>query len=366
MDPSPVDKLHLLLRLGRYAEAGRAAREVIAEDPESGSGYYFLAQALLCLDRYPEALDVSDRVLALAPNEWFAHTQRSALLQAVGRLTEAVGAAETAMRLDHTEPAVHLRLASALSAAGRGGEGDAVISAARHQFPDNPDVVFQVGLVALGREDMDAVAEAAQRGLALDPTNPGFHLLAGLVAGHRALHQVPEGPMRQGRFREAERLLAEAVRMNPTNPAFRKLRKNNARDSRDDFIARLMTGWLFGMVLGVVVLPLVLREAALPCWCWVVLPLAVWLLGVITHARCPEFSLVMPLGRLDVVAVPLLPEERRKGLALCFVFLAATAAALFLPTMLMPAGVRAPDTQPTRRDGGPRPPVPAKGKPHAR
>ena len=116
MDPNPVDKLYLLLQLGRYAELERTAREFIAGDPESSSGYYFLAQALLCLDRYLEALDVSDRVLALAPNQWYAHTQRSALLQITGQWPQAVEAAETAMRLDHTEPWVHLRLATAASA----------------------------------------------------------------------------------------------------------------------------------------------------------------------------------------------------------------------------------------------------------
>ena len=45
MDPNSVDKLKLLLQLGRYADAECAAREVIAEDPESSSGYYYLAQA---------------------------------------------------------------------------------------------------------------------------------------------------------------------------------------------------------------------------------------------------------------------------------------------------------------------------------
>jgi tetratricopeptide (TPR) repeat protein len=335
MDPNSDDKLYILLQLGRFADAEGMAREVIAKDPESSSGYYYLAQALLLLDRFQEALEVSDRVLALAPDHWYAHTQRSALLQNVERPVEAVEAAETAMRLDQTEPMVHLRLAAALSIVGRIEASEAVISSARHLFPDNPDIVYQTGLVALGKEDMDAVAEAAKQGLALAPTKPGFHLLAGLAAGHQAENQMPDGPMKQGRFREADLLLADAVRMDPTNATFRRLRKCNARDSRTHFMVKLMTGWLFGMVIGVVFLPQALAGVVTPCWCWLVLPVVIWLWGLVTHGLCPDFSLVIPLGWFDVVSVPLPPEERRKGYVNWLIFLTVTAAALFIPMLLM-------------------------------
>lgn len=362
MDPNPVDKLYLLLQLGRFSEAERAAREEIAEDPESSSGYYYLAQALLCLNRFQEALDVSDRVLALAPNHCFAHIQRSALLQNLGRLAEAVEVAETAMRLDPAEPIVHLHLAVALSTAGRREESAAVISKAHHQFPDHPGILYQVGILALGQKDMAKVVEVAKQGLALDPTSPEFHMLAGVATGQQAQKDVPEGPERQNRYRVAEQQLEDAVRMDPTNTAFRSLRKINARDSRDGIMVTLMTGWLFGMVLGVIVLPIVLRGSAVPCWCWLVLPPVVWLLGLLSHARCPEFSLILPLERFNAVTVPLLPEERRKGYVMWFIFLTVTAAALFLPMLLMPVDHHAPDTQPTLRDNGFRLPLPAKGK----
>lgn len=221
----PADKLYLLLQLGRYADVERASREVIAEDPESFSGYYYLAQALLNLDRFPEALDVSNRVLALAPNHECAHTQRSAILQFTGQPAQAVEAAETAMRLDHTEPRVHLRLASALSAAGRNEASETVISGAHLQFPDHTDILYQAAILALRREDMAAVDELAKRGLALDPTNPGFHVLTGVVNGRQAENNTLKGPERQSRYRVAEQRLAEAVRMYPTNAAFRTIRK---------------------------------------------------------------------------------------------------------------------------------------------
>jgi tetratricopeptide (TPR) repeat protein len=362
MDPNPADKIRLLLQLGRHAEAERAAREFIAAEPESAWGYYFLAQALLGLERFREALGASDRVLALAPSEWFAHTQRSAILQGVGRSAEAVEAAQAAMRLDHTEVTVHVRLASALAAADRDGEWGAVVSGARRQFPGDADVLYQAGLVALSREDVAGVAEVAERGLALDPANPGFHMLAGLADGHRAEHEAPEGPERQARYRAAEQRLAEAVRLNPTNAVLRRLRKNNARGSRETLMVKLLTGWMFGMALAALVLPAVLRAGAFPCWYFLALPLAVGLLGGACGAVCPEFSLVLPLGWLDVVSVPLLPEERRRGLAAWCVFLGATAAALLLPMLLVPAEHLTPDTRPTRRDDGFRLPPPGKGK----
>jgi tetratricopeptide (TPR) repeat protein len=362
MDPNSADKLHLLLQLGRYAEAERAAREVLAGDPESSSGYYYLAQALLCLDRYPEAFDASDRVLALVLNRWYAHTQRSALLQITGRMAEAVEAAETAMRLDHTEPGVHLRLASALSGAGREAESTEVISGARRQFPADPDILYYAGLLALDRKDMAAVVEVAKRGAALDPTKPGFHMLAGVATGHQAQNDLPEGPERQYRHRVAERRLAEAVRMDPTNAEFRRLRKDNARGSRDEVMVKVLAGWMFGMAAGAFFLPVFLGLSTFPCWFFLVLPLAVGFLGGLCSALVPEFSLVLPLRWFNVVTVPLLPEERRKGWAAWFVFLAVTVAALVLPMLLMPTAPHAPAAHPTRRDSGFRLPSPTKGK----
>lgn len=126
-------------------------------------------------------------------------------------------------------------------------------------------------------------------------------------------------------------------------------------------MVKLMTGWLFGMVFGIVV-P---WGFAVPCWCWLVLPPVVGLLGLLCHAHFPEFSLVMPLRWFDVVAVPLLPEERRKGLAVWFVFLVVTAAVLFFP-MLLPTNVQTPDTQPARWDNRLRLSFPTTGKKHER
>ena len=141
--------------------------------------------------------------------------------------------------------------------------------------------MYHAGLLALSREDMAAVIEVAKRGLALDPTNPGFHALAGVGTGHQAQNDVPEGPERQRRHRAAEQRLAEAVRMDPTNAEFRRLRKNNARDSRDEFMVKLMTVWMFGLALAIFFLPIVLNVRSFPCWSFLVLPVAVgFLVGV--------------------------------------------------------------------------------------
>lgn len=339
MDPNAVDKLRLLLQLRRFTEVERAAREVIAENPQSSSGYYYLAKALGVLGRFQEALEVSDRLLALAPDQWFAHSLRSTLLQFVGRSAEAVESAKTAMRLDHNEPSVHTLLAYVLSAAGRDKESAAVISEARRQFPADPDILYMAGALALDRKDMAAVDEVAKRGLALDPTNPGFHMLTGVATGHQAQNDVPEGQERQNRFRVAEQRLAEAVRMDPTNAEFRRQRKKNASDSRDEIMVKLITTWMFGMAICAAVLPIILHVEAFPCWFFLLLPLAAGVSAGVLNAVFPEFSLILPLKRFDVVTIPLLPEERRKGLAGWFVFLVATVSILFIPILALAAPV---------------------------
>lgn len=354
MGPNSAEKLHLLIRLGRYAEAERAAPKVIADDPEEHAGYYYLAQALLCLDRYPEALEVSDRVLALAPNRWYAHAQRSALLSVTGQVAQAVEVAEAALRLGPTEPGARVRLAAALVLADRPAEATTVIAEARRLFPTDPDVLYHAGLVALVRKDMATVVEVAERGLALDPNYPGFHSLAGQGTAHQAQYEVPEGPERQQRYRVAERRLAEAVRMVPTNAEFREERKRNARDSRDGVLVKLLAGLIFGIAAALFALPIIFHVRGYPCWFFLALPVAIGFLGGLCHG-IPEFSLILPLRRFDVVTVPLLPEERRLGRIVWCVFLSAVAATLFLPRLLMPLERSGSEVQKAPDDRGPRP-----------
>jgi tetratricopeptide (TPR) repeat protein len=336
MAPASYEKVVLLLRVGRLAEAEAAARELIAADPDSPLGYSALGHVFEGGGRFPEALQASDAALSKNPNLAVLHIQRSRVMEYLARVPEAISAAEEAVRLDPDDPRARVRLASALFQADRVGEMKAVVADARERFPHDLDVVYQVGLVALCEEDARATAAAARQGQALDPADPRFHLLAGVAAAQQAREECSEGAERQRRYQQAERLLAEAVRLEPTNHVYRQIRKRNASDSRDDVMASLLAWWLVAAGAAGFFLPYLLMRVFVPWWGWIPETLGVWFLGIFFHARCPEFNLAAPMWwRRDVVDIPLMPEEERKGDVRWYVFLALTAAVLFLPMLLV-------------------------------
>jgi tetratricopeptide (TPR) repeat protein len=328
------ERVELLLRLDRPTEAEAAARELIGENPDWFAGYFYLAAALAALDRPTEALAASDAVLARSPGFSPAHAQRSRLLLALDRVAEAEVAARTAVRLDPADPNGYVRLADALITADRWSEAKAVITDARGQFPDHADVLHQAGVLAVFEGHTEHLAAVARAGLALDAADARFHLFAGLAKAQQA-RQVPEGSERQQRYQDAERLLAEAVRLWPTQAVYRTLRKRNAADSRDDAMATLMAWWLLAVFVGGLFMPIVLGRPRAPWWVWVPATAGLGVAAVLSDVLVPEFSLVAPLWRKDVVTIPLMPEERRKGRVLWALFLALTVAVLFLPTLLL-------------------------------
>ncbi len=334
MDPNADERVLLLLRLGRPADAEAAARDLIARAPNSFTGYYYLACALAGRDRVAEALDASAAALARAPDSAVVHGHRSALLLTVDRVAEATEAAENALRLDPADPDNHRYLVNAHIFAGRSAAARAILADARRQFPADLGLLHQAALLAWIEKRTDELAALARDGLARAPDDARFHTLAGVAASLQARERFPDGPKRQRQFQEAERILAEAVRREPTDAVCRTMRKQNAADSRGIAIGVCLMLWLVWALLLGLIGPLAARVPHAAWWVWVPATFAVWFVGVVMYARYPEFSLVVPLFQSDVVTIPLLPEERRLGRRLWATFGLLTVALLVLPSLL--------------------------------
>lgn len=331
MESPPTEKIRLLFQLRRYPEAEAAARELIGHHPESSEGYFYLAHVLLCLGRVKEAAEASQVVLAKMPHASSTHSLHSKVLLEVGHTFEAISAGYEAVRLDPTDPDAYMALADALLQADRLAECRAVITSARSQFPNHATVLYQAGLLALASDRLEELAGVVRAGQALDPTDPRFHLLGGLAATKEAEKQYIKGPERRQLYQQAERLLGEAVRLWPTHVIYRALRKHNASESRQEAMTRFVTVWAWGMLFGGYLLPRVIIGRVLPLWYWGPPTVLVWFVGIFLVVRCPEFNLVLPSRRKNAVTIPLMPEERRKGIRMWVVFIALTVTTLFLP-----------------------------------
>ncbi|KUL29752.1 hypothetical protein ADL15_26985 [Actinoplanes awajinensis subsp. mycoplanecinus] len=101
-----------LADLERYAEAARAARDVIALDPRRSLGYELLADVLNASGENPaEALAAARTAVRFAPDWPTAHAALGTALAATDRRREAREAFRTALRLDPEHAPAHHGLA---------------------------------------------------------------------------------------------------------------------------------------------------------------------------------------------------------------------------------------------------------------
>ena len=190
--------------LGRYADAERAYREALAQEPNDAFALQHLASCLLHLpQRQVEALTTIDRAIAIEPNEAGHHVLRSFILTGAGEPKHGLAAAQTALGLDphHTwaftaEAQAHLLTeqwplaeASALQALAL----DAENSTAANQLAQALRLQNKLGENAAHLAGM----------LARDPENPFTHSNAGWAA------------LQRGERREAETHFREALRLDP-------------------------------------------------------------------------------------------------------------------------------------------------------
>lgn len=95
-----AEPAELAFEEGRWADAIREYREILAEYPEDRLSWLRIAQAERALGRYESALASLDRALANQAPEAMVHVERARSLLGLGRRDEALGELEIA---DHLE-----------------------------------------------------------------------------------------------------------------------------------------------------------------------------------------------------------------------------------------------------------------------
>lgn len=212
-----LERASALCDLGRWDDAARRLRTILATDPHNEYGLCLLAQAqYMQADTqaaYDEALRTSLTAISVNPeNEWSHRLASVALLQ-LGREQEAYAMGREAVRLAPNVAACHTNLAEMLawSQADR-DEARAAADRAVVLAPNDPAshiaVGVVVGAVPAGRRK---AAAAYHRALALDPENS------------RAHHQLAQSRLVSGRdgntgaLAQAAGGFADALRTNPSS-----------------------------------------------------------------------------------------------------------------------------------------------------
>ncbi|MFI6884344.1 tetratricopeptide repeat protein [Streptosporangium canum] len=212
--PNPdavAERGRTLLRMGRVEAAERELRGALAVDPLHVVSHSLLALTLVTRGAVDEAIAEAGEAVRLAPEHWFPHYMAGQVLYYADRPEEALRAARAALAIDLDQAQIWELLAR----------------------------------VHGGREEWPLMAEAARRGLALDPHDSklvsflavalgelGDREQALAVAGD-AVRLDPEAPLAHlvygrvllafGSARDAARAFREVLRLDPGMDQAREL-----------------------------------------------------------------------------------------------------------------------------------------------
>ncbi len=155
---------------GRYEEAARLARAIVAARPDLAEGYEHLALALSRLERNGEAIQVLQGAVARGVAPPSLRHQLGLALSEAGRAKEAVAVLEP---LAGSGDAAALdALGIALSDAGRHADAAAVLARAAEGDPGNPKTYETLGVVELRRDRVAEARRDLEKALALNDKLP--------------------------------------------------------------------------------------------------------------------------------------------------------------------------------------------------
>jgi Tfp pilus assembly protein PilF/2-polyprenyl-3-methyl-5-hydroxy-6-metoxy-1,4-benzoquinol methylase len=142
---------------GRFADAERIYRQVLAVMPDSGAALNNLGDALCVLGRADEAEACFRQALMLSPGDAEAHNNLGALLFEMGR-ADAETSFRTALTLNPDHVQAHANLGAVLHSQQRLAEAEASY---RRALALNPDMVFAAVNLAAALWEQSKLAEAA-------------------------------------------------------------------------------------------------------------------------------------------------------------------------------------------------------------
>ena len=182
-------KLHQVIDFysrGKYEEAARLGREVIAGRPDLAEAYEQTALSLRQLERHAEAIAVLRSGMGKVVADELLRRQLGLALAETGQAKEAV---EVLQPFAETgDPATLAALGSALSDAGRPAEGEQVLRRLLAQDDSDPKAHENLGIVLLRMSRAAEARDELKRALALNDRLPIAWNTLGV-----ALYQL-EGP----------------------------------------------------------------------------------------------------------------------------------------------------------------------------
>ncbi|MBX9627363.1 MAG: hypothetical protein K2X82_26405 [Gemmataceae bacterium] len=308
------ERLNLLLSLRRYADAERFAREAIGWDPEWGAGYTHLARALNVLGRCSEAEAAARVGVTKAPADGWPLAILAWVRGAAGDVEGGLAAIRESLRLDPSSAWAYVVLADLLERKGQHLDALRATEDGLRRDPTDEVLLNRKAWVEyqLGRSEAALGTTAA--GLRFHPNSAMLTNLVGVVALFRA-RETWWPPARVRWHRDAHRAFAEAIRLDPADPAYRRNLRLNATAAGVWAGLHLV---LFGHLLAVGTVN-VLDYFVYPggrgpgCCCGVIVMPCLVILSLGILSRSEACQLATPVGWFGLSALPRSRRERRRG-----------------------------------------------------
>jgi tetratricopeptide (TPR) repeat protein len=310
---SDNDRLNLLLDLRRYADAEKAARAAIGRDPQGAAAYTHLARALMGQNK-KEAIDAAREGARKAPHDAWAVGTLACALNWFGQAKEALEPAEQTVKLDPRYSWAYAMLSNVLFNLNRFKEAHAKAVEGLRFDPLNESLFRWKGWAEHKMGQQKEALLTAEEGL---KHHPNSHLLLNLIGCVRWTQaEKTWGPKRLRIHRDADKLIRESIRLDPTQPAYRDNLRGNALSCRRPLVVIVLTLAFFAFTLvPVFALAIVLVREDDPnkAPAVVVVCTLVALAVAVGLANCEGAALVAPLTRFGVPAAPVTPVEHRAG-----------------------------------------------------
>ena len=245
--PTDTERLNLLIELRRYAEAEKAAREAIGRDPQWGEGYTHLARALSCLNRKKEAIAAAREGIRHSSKDPWAFCILASTLNCFNLTEAALDAAEEYVRLDPTYAWGYAVLANILYCMKRFKSARRTALVGLKYEPDNENLLRWKGWAEFSLERFRDARETAEAALTLEPNSHQMLNLLGSLKWSQAERRTTG--KRLALHREADRIFLDAVRLVPTESAYRDNQRDNAISARRYLLSYLVVIAAFVLVV---------------------------------------------------------------------------------------------------------------------
>jgi len=174
-DTQPLDIAISHHQAGRYSEAHRIYREILAADPKCVSAWNLLGVMATQLGRNEVAVQCLSNAVRLKGDSAEIHYNMGMALQGLWKLDEAIAAYRRAIELDPGHARAYNNIGAALKEQGRLAEAVAFIREALRLNPAMAEAYCNLGNTLHRDGRWDEAREAFEKALGLDPDSADAH-----------------------------------------------------------------------------------------------------------------------------------------------------------------------------------------------